>query len=94
MDSALPYAREDMFGLVMLFSIDRTLEAEKGIAEMAGQLIDLADGPGGNFYLPYRNSCDTRSNQEKLSRLFRVPCQEKEVDPREIFSSGFYQQYR
>ena len=29
-DSALPYAREDMFGLVMLFTIDRTLESEKG----------------------------------------------------------------
>ena len=30
-DTALPYAKKDMFGLVMLFTIDRTEEAEKAL---------------------------------------------------------------
>ena len=83
-----------MFGLVMLFSIDRTLEAEKGIAEMAGQLIDLADGLGGTFYLPYRNFATPDQIRRSYPGFSAFLAKKKEVDPREIFSSGFYQQYR
>ena len=52
-DTALPYARQDMFGLVMLFTINRALEAENGISSMAGELIELAYSMNGTFYLPY-----------------------------------------
>ena len=48
-DTALPYARQDMFGLVMLFTIGRDLEAENGISSMAGELIDLAHSMDGTF---------------------------------------------
>ena len=93
-DSALPYAREDMFGLVMLFTIDRTLEAEEGIARMAGQLIDLADSLGGTFYLPYRNFATHEQIRRSYPGFSAFLAKKEELDPGEIFSSGFYQQYR
>jgi len=93
-DSALPYAREDMFGLVMLFTIDRTIEGEKGISKMASQLIDLADSLGGTFYLPYRNFATPEQIRRGYPDFSRFLAKKKELDPQEIFSSGFYQQYR
>ena len=93
-DSALPYAREDMFGLVMLFTIDRTLESEKGISEMAGQLIELADSLRGTFYLPYRNFATPEQIRRSYPGFSAFLAKKEELDPREIFSSGFYQQYR
>ena len=88
-DSALPYAREDMFGLVILFTIDRTIEAEKGILAMASQLIDLAVSLGGTFYLPYRNFASPGTNQRGYPGFSRFLAKKKEFDPQEIFSSGF-----
>ena len=93
-DSALPYAREDMFGLVMLFTIDRTLEDEEGIAKMAGQLIDLADSLGGTFYLPYRNFATNEQIRRSYPSFSAFLAKKEELDPGEIFNSGFYQQYR
>jgi FAD/FMN-containing dehydrogenase len=93
-DSALPYAREDMFGLVMLFTINRTLEAEKGIAKMAGQLIDLADSLGGTFYLPYRNFATPAQITRGYPSFSAFLAKKREIDPLEIFSSGFYKKYR
>ena len=93
-DSALPYAREDMFGLVILFTIDRTIDAEKGISKMASQLIDLADSLGGTFYLPYRNFATPEQIRRGYPDFSRFLAKKKELDPQEIFSSGFYQQYR
>ena len=93
-DSALPYAREDMFCLVILFTIDRTIEAEKGILAMASQLIDLAVSLGGTFYLPYRNFATPEQIRRCYPGFSRFLAKKKELDPQEIFSSGFYQQYR
>ena len=93
-DSALPYAREDMFGLVILFTIDRTIDAEKGISKMASQLIDLADSLGGTFYLPYRNFATPEQIRRGYPDFSRFLAKKKELDPQEIFSSGFYKQYR
>jgi FAD/FMN-containing dehydrogenase len=93
-DSAIPYASEDMFGLVMLFTIDRTLEAEKGISVMAGQLIELADSLGGTFYLPYRNFATPAQITRGYPSFSAFLAKKREIDPLEIFSSGFYKKYR
>ena len=93
-DSALPYAREDMFGLVMLFTIDRTLKSEKGISVMAGQLIELADSLGGTFYLPYRNFATNAQITRGYPGFSAFLAKKRKLDPLEIFSSGFYKKYR
>ena len=93
-ETALPYARQDMFGLVMLFTIERGLENEEGIAKMARRLIDLVHPMDGTFYLPYRNF----ASQEQLKKCYpeftKFLMQKVKFDPQEIFSSGFYEKYR
>ena len=93
-DTALPYARQDMFGLVMLFTIGRELEAENGISSMAGELIDLAHSMDGTFYLPYRNFATPAQLRKCYPEFSEFLTKKKEFDPQEIFSSGFYQKYR
>ena len=93
-DTALPYARQDMFGLVMLFTIGRELEAENGISSMAGELIDLAHSMDGTFYLPYRNFATPAQLRKCYPEFSEFLNKKKELDPQEIFSSGFYQKYR
>ena len=93
-DTALPYARQDMFGLVMLFTISRELEAENGISSMAEKLIDLAYSMDGTFYLPYRNFATPAQLRKCYPEFSEFLTKKKEIDPQEIFSSGFYQKYR
>ena len=88
-DSALPYAREDMFGLVILFTIDRTIEAEKGILAMASQLIDLAVSLGGTFYLPYRNFASPEQIRRGYPGFSRFLAKKKNLTHRKSLAVGF-----
>jgi len=93
-DSALPYATQDVFGLVMLFTIDRNREAETKTSEMAGKLIDLSTTLGGSFYLPYRNFASREQVLKAYPGFVGFLEKKRLFDPDEIFSSGFYQKYR
>ena len=93
-DSALPYAKQDMFGLVMLFTVGRDLEKEQGVANMAGRLIELAHGMKGTFYLPYRNFASPEQIKRCYPEFSEFLAQKKKFDPMEILSSGFYKKYR
>ncbi len=48
-DTALPYAKKDMFGLVMLFTNYRRREVENALHIKVSGLIDLALAQGGTF---------------------------------------------
>ena len=89
-DTSLPYAKKDMFGLVMLFTIDRTREAENALQIKVSGLIDLALAQGGTFYLPYRNYADSRQMNKAYPELGEFISFKKKHDPSEIFSSDFY----
>ncbi len=52
--SALAYARQDVFGLVMPFVQERTRAGEAQMQAMTRSLIDAAIASAGTFYLPYR----------------------------------------
>ncbi len=89
-DTALPYAKKDMFGLVMLFTIDRTEEAESVLQNKVSGLIDLALEQGGTFYLPYRNYANSEQMIKAYPELDRFISFKKKRDPDEIFASEFY----
>ena len=61
---------------------------------MAGQLIELADSLRGTFYLPYRNFATPEQIRRSYPGFSAFLAKKEKLDPREIFSSGFYQQYR
>jgi hypothetical protein len=89
-DTALPYAKKDMFGLVMLFTIDRTKEAEKALLPSVSGLIELALKHGGTFYLPYRNYANSKQILQAYPELENFISSKKKEDPKEIFASDFY----
>ena len=89
-DTALPYAKKDMFGLVMLFTIDRTEEAEKALLPSVSRLIELALKHGGTFYLPYRNYANSKQMLQAYPELENFISLKKKEDPKEIFASDFY----
>jgi hypothetical protein len=93
-DTALPYARQDMFGLVMLFTVDKEESAEFGLSIMASKLIELAHEMDGSFYLPYRNFADPEQIKKCYPNFSAFLIKKKEFDPKEILFSGFYNKYR
>ena len=61
---------------------------------MAGELIDLAHSMDGTFYLPYRNFATPVQLKKCYPEFSEFLTKKIELDPQEIFSSGFYQKYR
>jgi len=52
--SSLPYAKQDVYGLVCLFSQGQTPEDEEKMNRFTQAVIDDALAANGTFYLPYR----------------------------------------
>jgi FAD/FMN-containing dehydrogenase len=92
--SALAYARQDVFGLVMLFVQERTQEGEARMRAMTRSLIDAAIASGGTFYLPYR----AHATIEQLRRgypAWEAAMRAKDhYDPDGVFRDTFYDAYR
>lgn len=89
-DTALPYAKENVFGLVMLFTLDHEVQTEKRFREISRKLIDIALLDGGTFYLPYRNYASSSQLHRSYPELDSFLQVKKILDPQTLFSSGFF----
>ena len=89
-DSALAYAKTDMFGLVMLFTIDQNKKAEGLLKSRIRTLFDAALDQAGTFYLPYRNYAAPKHFAKGYPQLQPFLKAKKKWDPMETFYSGFY----
>ena len=89
-DSALPYAKEKVFGLVMLFTLDRTVNAEKKFGDLNRDLIECALDHGGTFYLPYRNHASSSQLNRAYPELDSFLAAKGSTDPQSVFASGFH----
>lgn len=91
--SALAYAREDMFGLVMLFVQERSAVGEERMQAMTRGLIDAAIDTGGTHYLPYR----LHATGEQLRRAYpawdAVVEAKHRHDPKDVFRNGLFTRY-
>lgn len=90
-DTALTYAKTDVFGLVMLFTVNRNSNEEATLKKQAIALYDIAIKIGGSFYLPYRNFANQTQLLDAYPELPEFIETKKKWDPNEIFNSGFYQ---
>jgi FAD/FMN-containing dehydrogenase len=91
--SALAYAHEDMFGLVMLSVQDRSAAGEERMQRMTRALIDAAIDCGGRYYLPYR----LHATGDQLRRAYpawdAVIEAQRRHDPKGVFRNGLFQRY-
>ncbi|HEX2832383.1 MAG TPA: FAD-binding oxidoreductase [Thermoanaerobaculia bacterium] len=91
--TALPYARADVFAVVMFFNQQRTPEGEAAMQELTRELIDVTLETGGTYYLPYR----LHATSEQFARAYpdaeEVFDEKRRRDPDDLFSNAWYSRY-
>lgn len=93
-DSYLNYARENVFGFVLLFNQKKTDKQEKEMKILTNQLVDVALKNEGTFYLPYRlhiNKEKMRKSYPNADKFFKLKLK---YDPTELFNNKFYEHYK
>ncbi|HSD14374.1 MAG TPA: FAD-binding oxidoreductase [Flavobacterium sp.] len=93
-DSYLNYARENVFGFVLLFNQKKTDEQEAEMKILTNQLVDVALKNEGTFYLPYRlhiGKDKMRKSYPNANNFFQLKLK---YDPNEIFNNKFYEHYK
>ena len=92
-DTFLRYAREEVFGLVLLFHQGRDPASEAAMQALTGELIDTALSCGGRYYLPYR----PHATQEQFLRAYPQAreffAHKLRYDPTGIFENQFFLNY-
>ncbi|PWN63909.1 FAD-binding oxidoreductase [Chryseobacterium viscerum] len=93
-DSYMNYAREHVFGFVLLFNQKKTEKQEEAMKVLTNKLVDITLKNEGTFYLPYR----LHIGREKMRKVY--PQAEsffemkRKYDPSELFDNKFYQHYK
>lgn len=93
-DSYLSYARENVFGFVLLFNQKKTDKQEAEMKKLTNQLLEVALKNDGTFYLPYRLHIDKdkmRKSYPNADKFFQLKLR---YDPTELFNNKFYEHYK
>jgi FAD/FMN-containing dehydrogenase len=92
-DTVLAYARRDVFGLVMLFHMQRTQAEDARMQRLTRELIDAALACDGTYYLPYRPHATREQLALCYPRAAEFFGEKRRLDPGEVFSNQFYLNY-
>ncbi|HYE59170.1 MAG TPA: hypothetical protein VD948_11720, partial [Rhodothermales bacterium] len=92
-DSFLRYAREELFGFVILFNQPRTAEGDRAMAAMTRDLVDMVLGLGGTYYLPYRLHATREQFRRAYPQAEAFFTLKRRYDPDELFQNQFYLTY-
>lgn len=93
-DSYLNYAKENVFGFVLLFNQVKNKKSEEEMKKLTKQLIEIAVKMEGTYYLPYRLHIDKKTFNKvypKGEEFFKLKLK---YDPNEIFKNKFYEHYK
>ncbi|MEG0529374.1 MAG: FAD-binding oxidoreductase, partial [Bacilli bacterium] len=93
-DSYLNYARENVFGFVLLFNQKKTDKQEVEMKKLTNKLVEVALKNEGTYYLPYRLHIDKdkmRKSYPNADVFFQLKLK---YDPDELFNNKFYQYYK
>jgi len=93
-DSYMNYAREDVFGFVLLFNQKKTKKQENAMKILTNQLTDAAIKNQGTFYLPYRLHIGKEKMRKSYPQAGAFFTLKKQYDPQEIFNNKFYLHYK
>ncbi len=91
--TALPYAKQDMFGFVLYFNVGFDDEDNEILKRTTTDLIDAAEQSGGTYYLPYQlfySKSQLERAYPEVESFFAV---KRKYDPIDLFSNKFYQKY-
>lgn len=91
--TALPYAKQDMFAFVLYFNQEFNEKESAILRKTTTDLIDVATGLGGTYYLPYQlyySPQQLRRAYPEADAFFEA---KRKFDPDEIFTNKFYETY-
>ena len=91
--TALNYAREEVFGLVMLFHQRCDESSEAAMASLSRDLIDAALDCGGTYYLPYRPHATVEQFRRAYPQAKAFFEQKRRYDPNGIFRNQYFAKY-
>ena len=90
----LRYAKEEVFGFVMLFNQPRDSSGETNMRLLTQRLIDTVIALHGTYYLPYRLHATKEQMYEAYPQSNQFFILKKKYDPEEIFQNRFYEAYK
>jgi FAD/FMN-containing dehydrogenase len=92
-DTALPYAREHIIGLVMLFHLPLGPESDENMKHFTQNMIDAVLTTGGTYYLPYRLHATREQFKAAYPQSAAFFAEKQRLDPKGVFTNAFYQTY-
>jgi FAD/FMN-containing dehydrogenase len=91
--TALPYAKEDMFGFVLYFNVRFNPKENEILRKTTVDLIDAAQKTGGTYYLPYQLFYSREQLHRAYPEIDDFFSAKKKYDPIGLFSNKFYEEY-
>jgi FAD/FMN-containing dehydrogenase len=91
--TALPYAKEDMFGFVLYFNVKFNDKDNRILEKTTADLIDVAQNSGGTYYLPYQLFYSKEQLRKSYPEIDDFFAAKKKYDPIGLFSNKFYEKY-
>ncbi len=91
--TALPYAKQDMFGFVLYFNQGFNEPQSRVLEQTTRELIDVALAAGGTFYLPYQLFYSPAQLRQAYPEIDRHFAAKRKYDPIDLLSNKFYEKY-
>src|SRR5262249_22225988 len=91
--TALPYAKQDMFGFVLYFNVGFNQKDNEILRQTTSDLTDVAQKNEGTYYFPYQlfySPAQLRKSYPEIDDFFAA---KKKYDPIGLFSNKFYEKY-
>jgi len=91
--TALPYAKDDMFGFVLYFNVKFSRKDNEILQKTTTDLIDVAERSGGTYYLPYQLFYSPEQLHRSYPEIDDFFAAKKRFDPTDLFVNKFYLKY-
>ena len=91
--TALPYAKQDMFGFVLYFNQHFNEAESRILAKTTRDLVDVALGVNGTFYLPYQLYYSLEQLRQAYPEIDDFFATKRKYDPLGLFANKFYETY-
>ena len=92
--TALPYAKQDMFGLVLYFNVRFNNRDNEVLQKTTSDLIDAAAASGGTFYLPYQLFYSKEQLRRAYPEIDEFFAAKRRYDSAGLFTNKFYERYK
>jgi FAD/FMN-containing dehydrogenase len=91
--SALPYAKQNMFGFVLYFNVKFNDKDNAILKKTTTDLIDVAQKADGTYYLPYQLFYSEGQLQKSYPEINEFFATKKKYDPIGLFTNSFHEKY-